>query len=151
MIAALVNGVGLVVIALEIFRSAIERFQNPEPVLAGPMLIIALIGLAANVTVALVLRPHGDHDHDDINIRVAFLHVLGDTLASVGVILAGILILCMEQQWIDPLVSLLISLLIMFSAGGLLLKTVHILVEGMPEGLRAPDVVEAMQTVDGVV
>ena len=74
-IAALVNGVGLFVIALEIFRSAIERFQNPQPVLAGPMLIIALIGLAANVTVALVLRPHGDHDHDDINIRVAFLHV----------------------------------------------------------------------------
>jgi cobalt-zinc-cadmium efflux system protein len=69
----------------------------------------------------------------------------------VGVILAGILILYTEQQWIDPLVSLLISLLIMFSARGLLLKTVHILVEGMPEGLRAPDVVEAMQTVDGVV
>jgi cobalt-zinc-cadmium efflux system protein len=150
-IAALVNGVGLVVIALEIFRSAIERFQNPEPVLAGPMLIIALIGLAVNVTVALVLRPHGDHDHDDLNTRAAFLHVLGDTLASVGVILAGILILYTEQQWIDPLVSLLISLLIMFSAGRLLLKTVHILVEGMPEGMRASDVAEAMQNVDGVV
>lgn len=150
-IAALVNGVSLFVIAIEILRGAIERFQNPEPVLAGPMLIIALIGLAVNVTVALVLRPHGDHDHDDLNTRSAFLHVVGDTLASVGVILAGIIILLTGQQWVDPLVSLLISLLILFSAGRLLLKTVHILVEGMPEGMRASDVAEAMQSMEGVV
>jgi cobalt-zinc-cadmium efflux system protein len=149
-IAALINGVSLFVIAIEIFRGAIERFQNPQPVLAGPMLIIALIGLVVNVIVAWVLRPH-HHDHDDLNTRAAFLHVLGDTLASVGVIVAGILILYTGQQWIDPLVSLLISLLIMFSAGRLLLKTVHILVEGMPEGMRASDVAEAMQNVDGVV
>jgi cobalt-zinc-cadmium efflux system protein len=77
-LAALVNGVSLFVIAIEILRNAIERFQNPEPVLAGPMLIIALIGLAVNVTVALVLQPHGDHDHDDLNTRSAYLHVLGD-------------------------------------------------------------------------
>lgn len=150
-IAALVNGVSLFVIAIEIFRNAIERFQNPEPVLAGPMLIIALIGLAVNVTVALLLRPHGDHDHDDLNVHSAFLHVLGDTLASVGVIVAGIIILLTGQHWVDPLVSLLISVLIIFSSGRLLLKTVHILVEGMPEGMRASDVAEAMQSVDGVV
>ena len=149
-LAALVNGVSLFVIAIEILRNAIQRFQNPKPVLAGPMLIIALIGLVVNIAVALVLHPHGDHDHDDLNTHSAFLHVLGDTLASVGVILAGIIILLTGQQWVDPLVSLLISILIMYSAGRLLLKTVHILVEGMPEGMRASDVADAMRTVEGV-
>jgi cobalt-zinc-cadmium efflux system protein len=146
-LAALVNGITLLVISIEIFREAIKRFQNPEPVLAGPMLIIAIIGLVVNVIVALVLH---DHDHDDISTRSAFLHVLGDTLASVGVILAGILILFTGQQWIDPLVSLLISLLILYSSGRLLLKAIHILDEGIPEGLTASTVAEAMKSVRGV-
>lgn len=76
-IAAFINGVTLVVVALEIFREAINRFGHPEPVIAGPMLIVAVIGLAANLVVALVL---GHHDHDDLNTRAAFLHVLGDAL-----------------------------------------------------------------------
>jgi len=145
--AALINGVSLLVISIEIFREAIKRFQNPEPVLAGPMLIIAVIGLVVNIIVAFVLH---EHDHDDLNTRSAYLHVLGDTLASVGVIIAGILILFTNQQWIDPLVSLLISGLILFSAGRLILKTVHILAEGMPEGMTASEVAEDMRSVAGV-
>lgn len=146
-LAALINGASLLVISIEIFKEAIKRFQNPEPVLAGPMLIIAVVGLIVNIIVAFVLR---EHDHDDLNTRSAYLHVLGDTIASVGVIIAGVIIYFTGQQWIDPLVSLLISLLIMYSSGRLLLQTVHILAEGMPDGMTASDVARKMKSVDGV-
>lgn len=146
-LAALANGATLLFISFEILKEAINRFQNPEPVVAGPMLIIAVIGLAVNVIVALVLR---EHDHDDLNTRAAFLHVLGDALASVGVIGAGIAILLTGQQWIDPLVSVLISVLILVSSGRLLKETVHILAEGMPDGMTASGVSETMKNVSGV-
>jgi cobalt-zinc-cadmium efflux system protein len=146
-LAALANGATLLLISFEIMREAINRFQNPEPVVAGPMLVIAVIGLIVNVIVALVLH---DHDHDDLNTRAAFLHVLGDALASVGVIVAGIAILLTGQQWIDPLVSVLISVLILFSSGRLLKETVHILAEGMPYGMTASDVSASMKGVAGV-
>jgi cobalt-zinc-cadmium efflux system protein len=112
-LAALANGATLLFISFEILKEAINRFQNPEPVVAGPMLVIAVIGLVVNVIVALVLR---EHNHDDLNTRAAFLHVLGDALASVGVIGAGIAILLTGQHWIDPLVSVLISVLILVSS-----------------------------------
>ncbi len=147
-LAALANGATLLLISFEILKDAIERFQNPRPVLAGPMLLIAILGLLVNLAVAFVLR---QHDHEDLNTRSAFLHVLGDALASVGVIGAGIAILLTGQLWIDPLVSVLISLLILFSSGRLLKETIHILSEGMPKGMTASAVAERMQTVAGVV
>lgn len=146
-LAALANGATLLLISFEIFREAIHRFQNPQPVLAGPMLVIAGIGLVVNIIVALVLR---DHDHEDLNVRSAFLHVLGDALASVGVIAAGIAIYFTGQLWIDPLISVLISLLILVSSGRLLKETVHILSEGIPEGMTASGVADTMKEVPGV-
>jgi cobalt-zinc-cadmium efflux system protein len=146
-LAALVNGATLLFISFEILKEAINRFQNPEPVVAGPMLVIAVIGLIVNVIVALVLR---EHDHEDLNTRAAFLHVLGDALASVGVIGAGIAIYFTGLLWIDPLVSVLISVLIFVSSGRLLKETVHILAEGIPNGMTASGVTEAMKGVSGV-
>jgi len=146
-LAALANGATLLFISFEILKEAINRFQNPEPVVAGPMLLIAAIGLVVNIIVALVLR---EHDHEDLNTRAAFLHVLGDALASVGVIGAGIAIYFTGLLWIDPLVSVLISVLILFSSGRLLKETVHILAEGMPEGMTASGVAETMKKVSGV-
>lgn len=146
-LAALANGVTLLFISFEILKEAINRFQNPEPVVAGPMLVIAMIGLIVNVIVALVLR---EHDHEDLNTRAAFLHVLGDALASVGVIGAGIAIYFTGLQWIDPLTSVLISVLILFSSGRLLKETVHILDEGIPDGMTATGVAEKMKAVSGV-
>lgn len=146
-LAALANGATLLFISFEILKEAINRFKNPEPVVAGPMLLIAVIGLIVNVIVALVLRKH---DHDDLNTRAAFLHVLGDALASVGVIGAGIAIYFTGQQWIDPLVSVFISVLILFSSGRLLKETVHILAEGIPNGMTASSVAETMKNVSGV-
>lgn len=146
-LAALANGASLLFISFEILRDAIDRFQNPEPVMAGPMLIIAIVGLVVNVIVALVLR---EHDHKDLNTRAAFLHVLGDALASVGVIGAGIAIYFTGLLWIDPLMSVLISILILFSSGRLLKETVHILAEGMPDGMTASGVAETMKAISGV-
>ena len=146
-LAALANGVLLLIISVEILIEAFNRFKNPEPIVVGPMLVIAFIGLIVNVIVALVLR---EHDHKDLNTRAAFLHVLGDLLASVGVILAGIAIFYTGQLWIDPLVSIVISVLILVSSGRLLKETVHILAEGMPDGMTASSVAETMKAVDGV-
>ena len=147
-LAALANGVTLLLIAIEILREAWERAKAPQPIQAGPMLIIAVIGLVVNIVVAYVLH---EHEHDDVNTRSAFLHVIGDTLASVGVIGAGVIILFTGWTWVDPLVSVLIGLLILVSVGRLLKETVHILAEGMPDGMRAGDVADAIRGVPGVV
>ncbi len=146
-LAALANGATLLFISFEILKDAINRFQHPEPIMAGPMLIIAVIGLVVNIIVALVLR---EHDHEDLNTRAAFLHVLGDALASVGVIGAGIAIYFTGLLWIDPLVSVLISILILVSSGRLLKETVHILAEGMPEGMTASGVAKTISEVPGI-
>lgn len=147
-LAALANGATLLLVAFEIFREAIKRLSNPEPVLAGPMLIVAVIGLVVNVVVALVLRGH-DHHHD-LNVQSAFLHVLGDALASVGVIVAGVVIALTGWTVIDPLVSVLIGIIILVGSGNVLRKSIHILVEGVPRGLTASEVAEAMHAVPGV-
>lgn len=147
-LAALLNGVTLLLVAVEIFREAWARFHDPAPVLAGPMLAVAAVGLAVNLAVALILRRH---DHHDLNVRSAFLHVAGDALASVGVIVAGVIILLTGWQWVDPLVGVLIGLIILLGSGRVLRESVHILAEGMPEGLTAAQIAEAMRQVPGVV
>jgi cobalt-zinc-cadmium efflux system protein len=147
-LAALTNGATLLLVAFEILRVAWERFRNPAPVLAGPMLVVAVVGLVVNLVVALVLR---EHDHDDLNVHSAFMHVLGDALASVGVIVAGMVILLTGWLWVDPLVSVLIGLIILLGSGRVLREAVHILAEGIPEGIKASTVAEAMGDVPGVV
>ncbi|MCK7496833.1 MAG: cation diffusion facilitator family transporter [Comamonadaceae bacterium] len=146
-LAALTNGATLFLIAFEILREAWDRFQNPETVSAGPMLVIAIIGLVVNLIVAFTLSKH---DHDDLNTRSAFLHVLGDALASVGVIAVGVILLFVNWTWLDPLVSVMIGVLILFSSGRVLKESVHILAEGMPEGMTATSIAEAMKKVSGV-
>ena len=146
-LAALANGATLLLIAFEILREAWGRFLHPETVLAGPMLVIAVIGLIVNLMVAFTLR---DHDHQDLNMRAAFLHVLGDALASVGVISVGLILLFVNWTWLDPLVSVLIGVLILFSSGRVLKESIHILAEGMPAGMSASAIAEAMRRVPGV-
>jgi len=146
-LAALVNGATLLVVAFEIFREAIKRFSDPEPILAGPMLVVAVIGLVVNLVVAFVLR---GHDHEDLNVRSAFLHVLGDALASVGVIIAGVVIILTGWTLVDPVISIVIGVIILLGSGNVLRRSVHILVEGVPRGLTATEVAESMSGVSGV-
>jgi cobalt-zinc-cadmium efflux system protein len=146
-LAALANGATLLLVAFEIFREAVTRFRNPEPILAGPMLVVAVIGLVVNLVVAYLLRGHG---HDDLNVRSAFLHVLGDALASVGVIVAGVVIVLTGWTLVDPLVSVLIGIIVLAGSGNILRQALHILVEGVPRGLTATQVAEAMHGLPGV-
>lgn len=128
-LAALVNGVALVVISLLIFYEAWERWGAPPAVKSGPVIAIATGGLAVNLFSAWLL--HGGHDHD-LNVRGAWLHILGDALGSVGAIAAGALMWAFDWRWTDPLFSALIGVLVIFSAWRLVREAVNVLLEGTP-------------------
>ncbi len=155
-LAALVNGITLVIIALGIGWEAVQRWQAPQPVRSGEMLIIAVIGLLVNILVAFILGGHDhaeepNHTHTrDLNVHSAFLHVVGDAVSSLGVILAAIIISLTGWQWVDPLASLLIAVLILVSAYRVTRSALHILIEGVPEGLSIQKVAEVILQIQGV-
>ena len=130
-LAAYTNGIALFGVAFWIVIEAFKRLQEPQPVLGGPMLAVALAGLAVNVIAFFVLR-HADHD--DLNLRAALLHVVGDILGSIAAIAAAAVILATGWTPIDPLLSVLITLLILRVALDLVKRSAHILMEGAPEG-----------------
>lgn len=147
-LAALINAVTLLVVAVGIGKEAWERWQSPIEVHSGEMLAIAVVGLVANLVVALTLR---GHTHGNLNVRSAFLHVLGDALASVGVIAAALVMMATGWYGADPVVSVLIGLLIAYSGWGVLREAVHILMEGAPEGLTTDEVARSMVAMEGVL
>ncbi len=128
-LVAYTNGLAIFAIAGWIVWEAWRRFAEPSPVLGGPMLAIALMGLAVNIGAFLVL--HGG-DRDDLNMRGALLHVMGDLLGSVAAIIAAGVILATGWYPIDPILSVLVSLLLFRSAYGLVRDAGHVLLEGTP-------------------
>jgi len=131
-LAGFVNALALILLILWIAYEAVMRLIEPGPVLAGPMLIIAVLGLLVNIGVFFMLR-QGDREH--VNIKGAMLHVLGDLLGSVAAILAAIIIYFTDFTPVDPILSLLLSALILRSAWALLKNSLNILMEGTPSGL----------------
>lgn len=125
-----------------ILVEALLRLAEPQPILSGAMLAVAVAGLAVNAFVLFVLS---GHDHDDLNTASARLHVLGDLLGSLGAVAAALLIRGFGWNWSDPIVSVLVSLLILRSAWRLLRRSAHILLEGAPEGVDADLVGEALK------
>lgn len=124
-IAALINGIGLVAIALWIGWEGITRLQSPpEEILSLPMLITASVGLGVNSINLLLLH---DSSHHDINLRGAFLHIVADAISSIGVILAAIAVSVLQWQWADPVISLVVSSLIICGAIGLIFQSLKIL------------------------
>jgi cobalt-zinc-cadmium efflux system protein len=144
-LAALANGLALILICLYIFYEAYQRILTPQPVQGPGMLAIAFIGLVANVAAIMVLEKG-----ESLNVRSAFLHVLGDTLSSVGIIVGGLVMLFTGWYVIDPIISVLIALLILVSAYRVTVEAVNILLEATPKGIDLREVVEAVQKVDGV-
>jgi cobalt-zinc-cadmium efflux system protein len=152
-IAALINGISLFVIAIGIWVEAYDRLQETQHIRSTEMLIIAVIGLIANLVVAFVLGHKDEHEHanqKDLNVSSAFLHVLGDAVSSVGVIIAAILIQLTGANWLDPVISILIGILIIFSSFRVLRSSLHILVEGVPEGLSLARITNEIKTIQGV-
>lgn len=137
-LAAFTNGLTLFFIALAIIWEAVRRFLEPVEVLGGPMLAIAVVGLCVNIAAFFAL--HGA-ERENLNIRGALLHVIGDLLGSAAAILAAIVILWTGWMPIDPLLSVGVALLILRSAWFLVAASGHILLEAAPQGLD----VEAMR------
>ncbi|MDA8412699.1 MAG: cation diffusion facilitator family transporter [Desulfobacteraceae bacterium] len=147
-LASLINGLTVFVMAIGILYEGSQRLVSPEEVKTIPMLVIAVLGLVANLLAAKGL--HG-HAHDDLNVRSAFLHVLGDAAASVGVIAGAILMYFTGWYQADPLISIAIGLLILVGAGRLLREATHILMEGVPPGMTVDQVAQKMRVIDGVL
>lgn len=145
--ASLINGVTLILIAVGILLESWDRFLHPEAVKSKEMFIIATIGLVMNLVAAG--RLHG-HAHDDLNVRSAFLHVLGDAIASVGVILGGLIMLYTQWYVVDALISGAIALIIGWGSVRVIREAGHILLEGVPAGVDVKEVVTKMRQVDGV-
>ena len=165
--AALLNGISLAIISIGIWWEAAQRFMAPNEILGIPMMVIAVIGLIANILVALVLKAdhHSDDDHDhnhqhphtsqvgkdDINLHSAYLHVIGDAVSSVGVIIAGLAIWLTGALWIDPLISILIGIMIAASSYRVLRRATHILLEGTPEGISINEIVTSVSQIQGSI
>lgn len=142
-VVALVNGLALFAIVGWIGFEAVRRFLDPVPVLATPMLVVAGIGLAVNVGSFALLHAG---DRANLNLRGAAVHVLGDLLGSVAAIAAALAILMTGWTPIDPLLSVLVALLVLGSAWSVVRRSVHILLEGTPEGFDASHIRDAVAT-----
>lgn len=147
-IGAFINLITLVIIALFLIKEGIERFYNPQPIDGMVMFIVAIVGLLGNVITALLLYRSSK---ENINIRSAYVHIMSDALSSVGVIIAGILILQYQLYIIDTILTLVIAGYILWQSYHMLRKTIDILMESTPKGLELSAIQTAMAGVNGVL
>ncbi len=146
-LAAFVNALTLLVLAIWIGVAAVHRLAVPVTVHPRVMMVVASLGVVMNgIIAALLWKSSGD-----LNIRSVFLHMLGDTLSTAAVIIGGAGILFSGMNWIDPVLSLIIAGLILWSSIGIVRETLNILLEGTPRGLEIGSIREAMQAVEGVL
>ena len=149
-LAALFNGVTLFVIAGFIVWEAYGRFFEPPTVASGYMMLIASIGLLANIISAWSLMRKGDVKNN-VNLRSAYLHIIRDALGSVGAIIAGILMLVFNWYIADPIISVVVAFLILKSGWGVIKHSVHILMEGTPLTIDQQEVKTVLEKIDGVI
>ncbi|MGM8213082.1 cation diffusion facilitator family transporter [Virgibacillus sp. W0430] len=147
-LAALFNGVTLTIISFYIFYEAYHRFVDPPEVASFGMLTIAIIGLIVNVVVAWILN-QGETE-ENLNLRAAFLHVLGDLFGSIGAIIAAIVIMTLDWSWADPLASVFVAILVLISGWRVTKDAFHILMEGTPKNINLTDVVNGIENVTAV-
>ncbi|HLI18500.1 MAG TPA: cation diffusion facilitator family transporter [Rhodanobacteraceae bacterium] len=149
-LAGFVNALVQVLLVIGIVYEAIRRLLALDTIhiQSGVMLIVALVGLVVN---AVILRSLHDHEHEDLNTAGARLHVFGDLLGSIATILAALLVRYLGWEWADPVLSLLVSLLILRGAFVLLKRSSHILLEGVPEGLAPEQIRTALAAADPAI
>ena len=147
-LAALVNAVSLVVIALIIFWEASTRLRHPEPVQSTPMIVVALIAILMNTVISFWLKSAAKKD---LNVRSAYMHMLGDAISAAGVVIAGVVVAFTGASIADPIVSILIGILILWSSWGILKESVNVLLEAIPEGMNMAKVEETIGAVHGVL
>jgi cobalt-zinc-cadmium efflux system protein len=145
--AAFINGLTLIAISVFIFYEAIQRFSEPPTVASTGMLIVAIIGLLVNIGAVHILK---GGDKENLNVRSAFLHVLGDILGSVGAITAALLILFFGWNIADPIASIVVAILIIISGYRVTRDAFHILMEEAPENIPSEVVIGKLRTVEEV-
>ena len=145
-IAAWISSSILLILATFLIIEAIERLQHPQPIHSIPVIIVAVIGLIVNLITFKILHS----SHQTTNIKAAALHVLGDLLSSFSVLISGVIIYFTHWTYIDPILSILISILIMIAGIRLLKETLRVLMEGVPIHLNKDDVKTSMKKVEHV-
>lgn len=148
-LAALLNGLTLLLISLSILYESYHRLLNPQPVQSDTMMLIAAIGLVANLISAWALK-NGSNVSDNINARSAYLHVIGDALSSVGVIVAGFLMMNFSLFAADPIISGIVALVIGRGAFNVLRESTHILMEGAPAAVDTRELTASLCAIEGV-
>ncbi len=149
-LAALFNAVVLIAICIFLFFEAYERLINPQPIKGLIMLVVALFGLLANLISVIILNKDKDQN---LNIKSAYLHLMGDTLSSVAVILGGIAIWQWGIFWIDPVITVLVSFYIIYHTWGVVKQTVDILMQATPKEINLEEIkhsVESIQEVENI-
>lgn len=147
-LAAVFNGVTLIVIAVFIVAEAAGRFVNPPEIATTGMLVIAVLGLVVNIIVAKILMS-GD-THDNLNMKGALLHVFGDLLGSVAAIVAALSIMFFGWGFMDPLASVIVAVLIAVSGFRILRQSLNVLMEGVPENIDVDTVINTINNIEGV-
>jgi cobalt-zinc-cadmium efflux system protein len=146
-LAALTNALILVSTTVLIAYESIHKFLNPVNVNATIVIVVALIGIIINGGTALLFMKGA---HDDLNIKGAFLHLIGDALISIGVVVGGILILYTHRLWLDPLIGLMIVVMILWGTWGLLRDSVRLILDAVPHHIDQPAIEEFLQNLTGV-
>ena len=146
-LVALINSTTLVVIAVAIFYDAYRRLIAPPIVKANVLIGVGMLAVVVNLVTALMVRRGSEHD---LNLRSAFLHLMGDVLSTLGAVVAGIIIHFTGLNWLDPLVSIFIGLLILWNAWGILRESVNILMEATPADVDVEAVVASILRIEGV-
>jgi cobalt-zinc-cadmium efflux system protein len=147
-LSAFVNALTLVALSGWIVYESVLRLRHPQPVAEGIMMAVAALGLVLNGGIMLAL---GAARHHDVNIRGAFVHMLGDALGSIAIIAGAIAIRYTGWQQLDPLLSIAIALLIVWTALDIIRETLNILLEGLPRGIHLAEVADAACSIDGVL
>ena len=147
-LGAFINGASLIAICGFIIWEAIQRIQTPQPILAVPMLVVAALGLAANLTSARLLL---NCKSGDINIKAAYLHLIFDALGSVAAIFSGFLIWLWGFYWIDTIASLIIVILILMGTWKMILGSIRMLIDSVPEHLNYGQIKDALINLDHVL
>jgi cobalt-zinc-cadmium efflux system protein len=147
-LVALMNSTTLVVISLGIFYEAYIRFVSPPEVKSNILIGVGLVAVAINLVTALLVHRGSE---SDLNLRSAFVHLMGDVISTVGAVIAGVIIYFTHANWLDPFVSVLIGFLILYNAWGILRETVDILLESTPRDVDMRKMVNDISKVDGVL
>jgi cobalt-zinc-cadmium efflux system protein len=147
-LVALINSTTLILIAFGIFFEAYKRFITPPEVDSTILIGVGAVAFIINLVTALMVKEGSEHD---LNLRSAFLHLMGDVVSTLGAVIAGIIIAFTQWNWLDPLVSILIGTFILYNAWGILKQTIHILLESTPENINMDSMVNDLQKVNGVL